>query len=168
MDLEKIIAVSGLPGLYKMAANRKNGLIVEHLQTGKKTFAASRTHQYTPLGSIAIYTDDGESIELKTVFRNMNDQLADNPPPDLAAALPEELHDYFADVLPMYDKDRVHTSDIKKVIKWFSFLREEDLLSDVLSQDTAAAPSDDEEGSPEVPADESESNPEVPADSEEA
>ncbi len=134
MNLENLIAVSGLPGLYRMAANRSNGLIVEDVKSGKRRFASSRKHQFTPLESIAIYTDDGESTELKNVFRNMYQQLEDNPPPSPKAA-PEELHEYFEDVLPNYDHGRVFPGDIKKVIKWFNYLHE----SGVLTADEASA-----------------------------
>ena len=123
MNLENVIAVSGLPGLYRMAANRSNGLIVEELKTGKRHFASARRHQFTPLESIAIFTDDGESTELRNVFRNMLQQLEDNPPVSTTAD-PDELHEYFEDVLPNFDQDRVHTGDIKKVIKWFNYLLE--------------------------------------------
>ncbi len=128
MNFDEIIAVSGLTGLYRMVANRSNGLIVEELGSGKRRFASSRKHQFTPLASIGIYTDDGDAMELKKVFRNMQDQLEDNPPvaPSLAA---EDLHEYFMDILPNYDKDRVKTNDIKKVLKWFAFLKENDMLS---------------------------------------
>jgi len=128
MNLENLIAVSGLPGIYRMAANRSNGLIIEDVKTGKRRFASSRRHQFTPLESIAIYTDDGESTELKNVFRNMLQQLGDNPPAN-SGAKPEELHEYFADILPNYDRDRVSTGDIKKVIKWFSYLNESGTLA---------------------------------------
>lgn len=129
MNLDDLIAVSGLPGLYRMAANRSNGLIVEHLETGKRRFVSARKHQFTPLGSIAIYTDDGDSVELANVFRNMRDQFDDRPPVDTSAKS-EELFDYFADVLPNYDPDRVYPGDVKKVIKWFNSLKENGLLTD--------------------------------------
>lgn len=123
MNLDKLVAVSGMAGVYRMVANRNNGLIVEDLQEGKRKFASARKHQFTPLESIAIYTDDGDSTELKHVFRNMLDQLEDNPPVDPNAPS-GTLHEYFADVLPNYDRDRVNTGDIKKVIKWFGYLQE--------------------------------------------
>lgn len=128
MNLEKFVSVSGLPGIYRMAANRSNGLIIEDLSTGKKRFASSRKHQFTPLESIAIFTDDGDSIELKEVFKTMLEQIEAHPPVK-ANGKPEDLHEYFERVLPNYDKDRVYTSDIKKVIKWFTHLHERDLLS---------------------------------------
>ena len=129
MNLENLIAVSGLPGLYRMAANRSNGLIIEDLKTGKRRFASSRKHQFTPLESIAIYTDDGDSTELKNVFRNMQQQVEDTPPVNPNASS-DELHGYFADILPNYDRDRVFTGDIKKVIKWFNFLNETGALQE--------------------------------------
>ena len=129
MNLDKLIAVSGLPGLYRMAANRSNGLIVEDLETGKRRFASARKHQFTPLESIAIFTDDGDSVALKKVFENMREQLEDNPPinPNSGA---EQLYEYFSDILPNYDPDRVHPGDIKKVIKWFTSLRSSGSLDD--------------------------------------
>ena len=127
MNLKDIIAVSGISGVFKIAGNRNNGLIIEDLDTGKKKFAPSRRHQFTPLESIAIYTDD-DSTELSKVFSNMMDQLEDNPPVN-PNSKPEELREYFADVLPDFDRDQVSSGDIKKVIKWFIFLNERNLLS---------------------------------------
>ena len=127
MKLDQLVAVSGMQGIYRIAANRNNGLIVEDLSTGKKRFASARKHQFTPLESIAIFTDDGDSIELKYVFRNMLQQFEDNPPVD-PNAQPDVLHEYFAEVLPTYDRDRVFTGDIKKIIKWFNYLNEQGIL----------------------------------------
>jgi hypothetical protein len=127
MDLEKYVAVSGVSGLLKLVANRNNGLIVEDLSTGKRRFVAARGHQFTPLASIGIYTNDGDSTELKNVFQSMLDKLETMPPVEPGAPV-EELHAYFASVLPEYDRDRVSTGDIKKVIKWFGFLHSHNLL----------------------------------------
>ena len=123
MKFDELLAVSGLPGLYIMVANKSNGLIVEELKTKKRRFASSRKHQFSPLASIGIYTDDGDTVELKKVFRNMNEQYEDTSPP-AAGAGDEEIREYFEDVLPNYDKDRVKVNDMKKAIKWFLFLRE--------------------------------------------
>ena len=128
MNLKDFVAVSGLPGIYRMAANRSNGLIVADLDTGKRRFASSRKHQFTLLESIAIFTDDDDSVELAKVFKSMEEQAADNPIPNNSAKA-QELREYFLDVLPNHDRDRVHISDIKKVVKWYSFLLERDLLN---------------------------------------
>ena len=129
MNLDNLIAVNGLPSIYRMAANRSNGLIVEDLDSGKRRFVSARKHQFTPLGSIAIFTDDGDSVELASVFRNMRDQFEDRPPVN-PTAKSEELFDYFTDILPNYDPDRVYPGDVKKVIKWFNSLKEKGLLTE--------------------------------------
>ena len=142
MNLKDFVAVSGLPGIYRMAANRSNGLIIADLDTGKRRFASSRQHQFTPLDSIAIFTDDeDDAVQLAKVFKSMEEQMEDNPVP-APNANPQDLREYFLDVLPNHDRDRVHTSDIKKVIKWFTFLQERNLLN--LPEDEAEN-SDEEE-----------------------
>lgn len=130
MNLKELVAVSGMPGIYKMAGNRNNGLILEDLDTGKRKFAPSRKHQFTPLESIAIFTDNEDSIELAKVFQNMMDQLEDNPPIPMNSSS-DALREYFTDVLPNHDRDKVHISDIKKLLKWFAFLQERNLLTAV-------------------------------------
>ncbi len=144
MNLENLVAVSGMSGVFRIAANRNNGLIIEDLLTGKRKFASSRRHQFSPLESIAIYTDDGDSVELKKVFQKMLEQIEDNPPVS-ANARPEELHEYFLDVLPNYDKEKVRTGDIKKVIKWFDFLRENDLFTSEPEKGAEEEPNDEEQ-----------------------
>ncbi len=139
MNLEKIVAVSGaINGLFKVTANRKNGLIIEDLDTAKQKFASSRLNQFTPLETVGIYTDDGESTALKVVFKSMLEQLNDNPPIDIKASA-EELREYFKDILPRHDEQRVYPRDIRRVIKWFNLLNERGLLT----EKTEDTPSDD-------------------------
>ena len=128
MSLEKLIAVTGMSGIQKLIANRTNGLIVEELGTGKRKFVPSRGHQFTPLESIGVFTDDGETIELKKVFEAMLNLQASNPPIDPESSS-KDLHEYFAQVLPTYDRDKVKISDIKKMIKWFGILQAQGILS---------------------------------------
>lgn len=130
MNLDKLVAVSGMSGVYRMSANRSNGLIVEEIPTGKLKFASVRKHQFTPLESIGIYTDDGDTAALKVVFGKMLEQLSENPPVDPSSDT-QALFEYFAKVLPNFDRDRVHAGDIKKVIRWFSFLQEHGLMQPV-------------------------------------
>ncbi|MEM6321641.1 MAG: DUF5606 domain-containing protein [Bacteroidota bacterium] len=129
MSLEKLVVVAGIAGVHKVAANRSNGLIIEDLDTGKKRFAPSRKHQFTPLESITIYTeDDEETLELSKVFQNMFSQLETTP---LVAsnASNDELKAYFAAVVPNYDRDRVYIGDMKKIVKWFRFLNDRSLIT---------------------------------------
>jgi hypothetical protein len=128
MNLTKIVAISSLPGLYKIVANKTNGLIVESLDDSKRRFVSARRYNFTPLESISIYTMI-DSVELEKVFRNMLDQQEDNPVPELTATA-DELREYFLDVLPDHDTERVHVGDIKKVIKWFKALEGYGLLGD--------------------------------------
>ena len=127
MDLTKLVAVSGTAGVFRLVANRNNGLIVMDFDSKKKKFVSSRRHQFTPLETISIYTEDDETTELKQVFRSMLDQFEDNPPVATNSS-PEQIREYFEDILPNYDKDRVYLSDIKKLIKWFNFLHKRDLF----------------------------------------
>ena len=126
MKLDELVAVSGMSGVFKLAANRNNGLIIEDLDTGKKKFAPARKHQFTPLASIGIYTED-DSTELNIIFRTMLEQIESNPPvkPNDSS---NSLHAYFRTILPEYDEEKVHASDIKKVIKWFNFLNDRNLI----------------------------------------
>jgi len=126
MNLDKLVAITGKSGIFKMLTNKTNGMIAENLDTRKKGFFSTRSYQFTPLESISIYTTDEEGgATLKKVFTNM---LAGGDIPETKAAA-DDLRAYFAEVLPEHDQDQVHISDIKKIIKWFKFLNERDLLS---------------------------------------
>lgn len=128
MNLDKFVAVSGMPSLFKLVANRNNGLILEDLNSGKRKFVPSRGNQFSPLGTIGIYTSDGDSTELKVVFNNMLNKFEDLPPVDINSDH-DTLRNYFSQILPEFDRDKVSIGDIKKVIKWFSFLKEKNLLT---------------------------------------
>ena len=112
--------------IYKLAGNRDNGLFVQDLDSNTTKFASSNSYQFTPLASIAIYTND-DSTELSVIFKTMLEQMESNPPvkPNDSSAV---LHEYFRKILPDYDNDKVHASDIKKVIKWFNFLNDRNLI----------------------------------------
>lgn len=137
MNLEKLVAVSGRPGIYKMAANRPNGLIIEDLDTKKRVFAPSRKHQFTPLESISIYVDTEEgTVELKKVFINMLSLIGENPVVD-SKADSNDIKSYFEKVLPEFDREKVLVSDIRKVVKWFDFLHSRNLLQLPTAEETA-------------------------------
>ena len=126
MNLEPYVAISGKPGIFKLITSRSNGLVVEDIDSEKVKFFSTRSHQFTPLGTVAIYTLD-DSVELKLIFETMLDQYGDNPPPATSAAN-HELFEYFEKILPEFDEDKVYISDIKKVIKWFNFMKERNLF----------------------------------------
>jgi len=129
MSLEKLVVVGGISGVHKVAANRSNGLIIEDLDTGKKRFAPSRKHQFTPLESITIYTDDEEeTLELSKVFQNMFTKLEEIPLVSHNASN-DDMKAYFAAIIPNYDRDRVYIGDMKKMVKWFKFLNDRSLIT---------------------------------------
>ena len=129
MKIEDYVAVSGKPGLFRMVNNKPGGLVIENLDSGKIHFASVRKHNFNPLASIGIYVDsDEETLNLKEVFTKMLEKLEELPLPEKKASN-KELVEYMGTILPEYDRDRVYPSDIKRLVKWFSFLNERDLLS---------------------------------------
>ncbi len=129
MNLEKLVAVSGTSGVFQLVATKNNGLILENIDTKKRNFYSSRTYNFTPLESLSVYVTDSvdETIELGGVFSKMQEQLETNPPVSSKADA-EATKTYFAQILPDYDRDKVYLSDMKKIIKWFVFLQERNLL----------------------------------------
>lgn len=117
MDLSKILSISGLGGLFHLENQRDNGLIVRPLEGGKSRFVSSRKHLFTPLENITIYTLD-DSIPLKEVLEAMKKKSDDLPPP-VPKSDGAVLHEYMKAVIPDYDDERVYTSDIRKIIKWY-------------------------------------------------
>lgn len=134
MNLKDILAVSGMPGLFRLVNSRSNGLLVSSLDDSARTiFCSMRKHQFTPMETVAIYTMS-DTIELSTIFERMLDQLEENPPASSSGSK-TEIEDYFASIVPDYDEDRVYISDMKKVLKWFSILNEKGYLAANTSSD---------------------------------
>ena len=127
MNLSNVLAVSGLPGLYELAANRPNGLLLIPIEGGKSKFCSSRKHQFTPLETVAIYTWS-DTVELKNVFNSMTVKIQEVPLPDLKGGR-DVLNSYFEQILPEFDRERVYPNDIKKVIKWYVALEAQGFLS---------------------------------------
>ncbi len=128
MNLEKVVAVSGLPGLYNLIATRSNGLIIEDMDNGSRKFVSVREHAFTPLASVSIFTYD-DPVEIDKIFAVMQTKLTDHNPLTIIQQSNQHISAYFEVILPDYDKDRVHIGDMKKVLKWFSFLQERQLLT---------------------------------------
>ncbi|HIX28009.1 MAG TPA: DUF5606 domain-containing protein [Candidatus Barnesiella excrementigallinarum] len=121
--LKTILSISGKPGLYKLISQAKNMLIVESLQTGKRQPAYAH-EKIISLGDIAIFTDEddvplGEVLNaIKTKENGAKVSL------DIKKADNEALRAYLAEVLPNFDRERVYTTDIKKLISWYNLLIE--------------------------------------------
>lgn len=133
MTIDELVAISGMPGLYKIGTSRSNGMIVEDIDSGKSRFISMRKHQFTPLGTVAIYTEM-DATELSIVFETMAEKEASMPIPSVNSSS-NELFEYFEEILPDYDRDRVLVSDVKKVIKWYLFLKKRELFPFEKSQD---------------------------------
>ena len=134
VDVKSFVAVGGIGGVQKLIAVRQNGLIIENLDTKVRKFVPVRSHEFSPFETVSVYTDDNDTVQLAEVFTNMRDQFTDNPPP-AEKADSAILRAYFAAVLPNFDRERVHVSDIKKAIKWFTFLQSRDLLKDKVEEE---------------------------------
>ncbi len=119
--LKTILAISGKPGLYKLISQAKGMLIVESVADKKRT-PVYASDKVISLGDIAMYTD-GDEVPLANVLEAV--KIKENgivASLNYKTASSEELRAYMAEVLPEYDRDRVHTSDIKKLIQWYDLL----------------------------------------------
>lgn len=129
MEYRQIVAVTGLTGLYQLVSTKNDGALVRSLADKSIKFVSSRLHQITPLESIEIYTYS-DNVRLHNVLESMkqNDAaIAELVSGKKAAA--NDIRAYFATVLPDFDQERVYTSDIKKIMKWYELLKANDLLN---------------------------------------
>jgi len=123
--LKKLLAISGKPGLFKLVSEAKNCVIVESLLTNKR-MPAYASSKISSLSDVAVYTETGET-PLKEIFKKIFDYQEGKEIPEIKSN--NELKEYFGKVVPEYDHDRVYTSDIKKIIKWYNLLVQKDLLN---------------------------------------
>lgn len=122
MEYSKIISVTGLPGLYELITSKNDGAIVRSLEDKTTRFVSSRAHNFSHLESIEVFTT-GENVSLAEIFIAMDktaETLADEK--DNAS-----LKKYFEKVYSEIDFERVYTSDLKKMVKWFSVLKKNDI-----------------------------------------
>ena len=121
---QTILAISGKPGLYKLVSRGKNNLIVEALDATHHRMPAFATDRITSLADIAMFTET-DDIPLMDVLENLKTVAEGKKASvDPKKASTKELQDYFTKVLPEWDRDRVHVSDIKKLICWYNILIE--------------------------------------------
>ena len=118
MEYSKIIAVTGLPGLQELISSKSDGAIVRSLDDNTTKFVSSRIHNFSHLESIEIYTVR-DNVNLVDIFSAM-DQAGGSLPDDKDA---KAVKSYFEKVYPDMDFERVYNSDMKKIVKWFSVLK---------------------------------------------
>ena len=151
MDLKDYLAISGKPGLYKFISQGRNAMVVENLETGIRS-SAFATDKVSALADIAIFTEDEEvplQEVLKSIFEKENGASSISHKSDS-----QQLKDWFESILPEYDKERVYTSDMKKIAQWYNILHKLELLDFSEKEediDTKEKPDAEKQAEPEKP-----------------
>jgi hypothetical protein len=127
MEYREIVSVTGIGGLFQLVATKSDGAIVRNLADKTTKFIPARLHNVTPLESIEVYTT-GDNVRLHEVFQMMKDQ-PEKSLPDAKKADNDTIKGYFKSIFPEFDEERVYVSDMKKMLKWFELLKENDLLN---------------------------------------
>lgn len=133
MSIEKILAISGKPGLFELKVQTRTGFVAESLSDGKKVTVGLRSN-VSLLSEISVYSYDGE-VRLSEVFRAIAEK-EDNGPALSHKEDNAKLESYFREVLPDFDEDRVYASDIKKILNWYNLLQPKGFVS----KESLAAP----------------------------
>jgi len=137
MEYNKIIAVTGMPGLYELLSSKADGAIVRSLDDKSTKFVSSRIHNFSHLESIEIYTvrDNVNLVDILKAMEGSSEKLPGDKDP-------KDLKNYFTKVYPDLDFDRVYSSDLKKMVKWYSVLKSNKVeikLSEVPAEEEVAA-----------------------------
>lgn len=144
MEYSRIISVTGLSGLFELVGSKADGAIVRSLEDKSTKFVSSRIHSFSHLESIEVYTER-DNVNLVEVFQAMNASGEALPAEKDAAAVKA----YFQKVYGEMDFERVYGSDMKKMVKWFTILknndvefklREEEEEEELVEAETAAEP----------------------------
>lgn len=138
MEYGKIISVSGLGGLFELVGSKKDGAIVRSLEDKNTRFVPSRIHNFSHLESIEVYTVR-DNVNLSEVFMAMQNSNVSLPDEKDAKA----IRAYFEKVYPDMDFERVYASDMKKMVKWFAVLKENN-IEIKLSEDSEEHPVEEE------------------------
>ncbi len=141
MGLDKILAISGKPGLYELTAQTRGGFVAKSLLDGKK-IAVNMRHNVSILSEIAIYTYT-EEIPLGEVMEKIKEK-EDGGETISHKASKKELEAYFSEILPEYDEDRVYASDMKKIVQWYNILIENG-ITDFSKEEKSEEKKDEEE-----------------------
>ena len=152
MEYSKLVAVTGLPGLYELLNSKTDGAIVRSLDDKSTRFVSSRIHNFSHLESIEVYTT-GDNVNLVDVFKAMEN----------GGKLPDEkdagaIKKYFEKVYPDMDFERVYASDMKKMIKWYATLKKND-VEIKLSEPSEGEEEEETTPAPEPPVEEASPKP---------
>ena len=136
--LRTILDISDKPGIYKLVCRAQNSLIVETLDATHKRLPAFATDRITSLGDIAMFTETEDVPLFKVLMSLQTLEVGKKSSVDYKKASGDELREYFAKILPNFDRDRVHNSDIKKLIQWYNILIENGVTDFDLEKATGA------------------------------
>ena len=122
MEYSKLVAVTGLPGLFELISSRGDGAVVRSLDENKTQFISSRVHNFSHLESIEVYTQR-DNVNLVDVFNAMEKDGGSLPD----AKDNDAVKKYFEKAYPEMDFERVYSSDMKKMVKWFESLKKHNI-----------------------------------------
>ena len=143
MGLDKILSISGKPGLFQLKTQTRSGFVAESLLDGKKVSVSVQSN-VSILSEIAVYTLT-EEVPLKKVFKAISDKENGEQTSISHKDSKDTLEEYFFGILPDYDEDKVYASDIKKIVQWYNLLHKNDLLFLEEEEDDKETNSDEEE-----------------------
>ena len=122
MEYNKLISVTGFSGLFELVSSKTDGAIIRSLEDDTTKFVSNRQHQFSHLESIEVYTDD-DNVNLADIFNAMA---------ELNIELPSEkdnkaIRAYFEKVYPKMDFEKVYNSDMKKMVRWFTLIKKQEI-----------------------------------------
>ena len=135
MEYNKLVSVTGMPGLFELLSSKSDGAVVRSLDDNTTKFVSSRQHNFSHLESIEVYTTK-DNTNLAELFNAMKDH-AEKVPDSNADA--KSLKSYFEKVYPDLDFERVYTSDMKKMVKWFHIIDKNKIDIQVKSEEEKEA-----------------------------
>lgn len=140
-----ILSIAGKPGLYKLVSRGNNNLVVEALDATRRRMPVFASERVTSLSDIAMYSNS-DDVPLTNILQSVADKEEGKKCSlDYRKCSKQELRDYFAEILPDFDRDRVHDSDIKKLLQWYNILIENGITKFVDEEETAAGETDKDE-----------------------
>ncbi|WP_210487437.1 DUF5606 domain-containing protein [Rufibacter aurantiacus] len=143
-DLKEIASISGMPGLYKIVAPTRNGIIVESLSEKPARSVAQARNRVSILQEISMYTNDEEhTVPLAEIFDRIRKQYGSDIPVTSKSST-QELSSFLESVLPDYDQDRVYASDMKKLAQWYQIVNQ--FVPYTETAEETAAPAQEAEG----------------------
>ena len=138
MEYNKLVSVTGLPGLFELLSSKSDGAVVRSLEDNSTKFVSTRQHNFSQLESIEVYTTK-DNTTLAEVFEAM--KKSEEKTPD-ANADAKTLKTYFETVYPDLDFERVYTSDMKKMVKWFHIIEKNNIEIKVRTEEEKEAAAD--------------------------